>query len=119
MVVLTEGILQDDAFAQVVLAMQEMAPLRVLTVLADTSFQFPGKDFFLRIATEGLGQPGLGEVEGEGLSEGYKTLLKILALPISRAGSVGLLKGQVEEICQRMARLKGSAEGYNFTGPDS
>lgn len=78
--------------------------LEMVTVNADTSFEFPSPEFLTDLEKNGLGH--VGPDLGVPLSQAYRALLNVLALPLSPMGSEGLLEKQVSEICRRFRRYK-------------
>jgi len=107
LVLFTRGLLEDPSFARLMLAVATQG-LEYVTLNADAAFEFPSSDFFKRIESEGLGQPGLGREVGPSLSKVYRALLSILALPLSPHGSEGILKKQVAEVCSRFVDKSGA-----------
>ncbi|CAE8598630.1 unnamed protein product [Polarella glacialis] len=114
-VVLSKGLLEDPAFAGLLLATQSKFfgpsdPIEIVTVNGDSTFEFPSMDFFERLEINGLGHlevQGLGPGNGPRLAAAYRSLLSVLALPLSPHGSLKMLKEQVKEICRRFRRLDG------------
>ena len=72
---------------------------------ADTQFEFPGLEFLEELETAGL-EPSIPSELGPHLSLAYRSLLNVLALPLSPWGSEGLLQEQVAQICRRFRRYK-------------
>ena len=72
---------------------------------ADTQFEFPGLEFLEELETVGL-EPSIPAELGPHLSLAYRSLLNVLALPLSPWGSEGLLQEQVAQICRRFRRYK-------------
>lgn len=123
LVVLTKGLLRDPGFAQVLLAFMEAPgrarPPEIVTVLADTAFDFPGPELFERLEKEGLeegtsGRMALGLREGARLALAFKELLNVLALGLSPHGSAAILATQVDEMCRRFRKY---AEGSPRDAP--
>jgi len=100
-VILTRGILHNPDFARVILALND-ACLKFVTVQADVSFDFPGPGFYESILKEGLGTKDVGPQDGPKLVEAYQSLINVMALGFSPAGSIGIQQRQVEEICRRL-----------------
>eukprot|EP00913_Durusdinium_trenchii_P011361 g10672.t1 len=110
-VLLSRGILRDPGFAQTLLSVyiedsKQPRPLELVTVNADTQFQFPSPEFLVEVEEHGLGGP-LSAL-GPELSKAYRGLLNILALPLSPMASQGLLERQTAEVCRRFRRYKNS-----------
>ena len=81
LVVLTKGLLRCEAFAQVLLAFREAPnredePVDIVTVLADTAFDFPGPELYDRLAREG--QRRAGPAGGRAPGGGVQGLAKHL-----------------------------------------
>eukprot|EP00931_Biecheleriopsis_adriatica_P067961 TRINITY_DN42014_c0_g1_i1.p1 TRINITY_DN42014_c0_g1~~TRINITY_DN42014_c0_g1_i1.p1 ORF type:complete len:1517 (-),score=220.07 TRINITY_DN42014_c0_g1_i1:63-4421(-) len=115
-VALSKELLRDPAFAKLLLTTlegREEDPVEIVTVNADAGFQFPPLEFFKQLEDEGLGVSGLGPECGTRLSKAYRSLLSVLALPLSPHGSEGLLKEQVSEICRRFRNLQGLGDEGN------
>ncbi|CAE7880907.1 unnamed protein product [Symbiodinium sp. KB8] len=120
-VLFSRGMLRDPRFAKILLAtgaglrdnktmeVLEERTLEIVTVSADVGFEFPSADFFQELEEHGLGQADLGPETGPRLSKAYRSLLNILALPLSPLGSEGLLHKQVSEISRRFRRYKDPA----------
>ena len=121
LVVLTKGLLRCEAFARVLLTFRENpiregAQVEIVTVLADTAFDFPGPELYDRLGREGFGveraSVGLGPREGVRLAAVFKALLNILALGLSPHGSASIIETQVDELCRRFRKYKGgTAQG--------
>ncbi|CAE8604277.1 unnamed protein product, partial [Polarella glacialis] len=94
-VLFSKGLLRVPAFAEILLAIVESSNVEIVTVSADTGFEFPGPDFYKELEANGLREPGLGKETGLRLSKAYRALLSVLALPLSPLGSEGLLTKQV------------------------
>eukprot|EP00439_Symbiodinium_sp_Y106_P020097 s1659_g2.t1 len=115
-VLFSRGMLRDPRFAQILLKTgageeeQESSgrQLEIVTVSADTGFEFPSAEFYQELEVHGLGQEleGLGPEIGLRLSKAYRSLLNVLALPLSPMGSEGLLMKQTSEISRRFRRYK-------------
>ena len=111
-VLFSRGILRDTSFAQLLLSMyvdvedSVSRPLEIVTVNADTGFEFPSPEFLTELEENGLGK--IGPHLGEPLAKAYRSLLNVLALPLSPMGSEGLLEKQVSEICRRFRRYQNS-----------
>eukprot|EP00931_Biecheleriopsis_adriatica_P056953 TRINITY_DN33782_c0_g1_i1.p1 TRINITY_DN33782_c0_g1~~TRINITY_DN33782_c0_g1_i1.p1 ORF type:complete len:1737 (-),score=245.39 TRINITY_DN33782_c0_g1_i1:121-5331(-) len=107
LVLFSKGMLRDQNFAQVLLTVMEGSELdvEIVTVSADTGFVFPGPEFYKELEMEGLGVPGLGPEVGDRLSKAYRSLLSVLALPLSPLGSEGLIEKQLTEISRRFRKL--------------
>jgi hypothetical protein len=111
MVLLTGGLLKDSAFAEFLLeALRGKDDPRVpvpdiLTISADTSFQFPSGEFYTELEKQGLGTPGLGPEQGPSLSAAFRSMLSILALPFNALGSRGLIEQQISEVGIRARKL--------------
>ncbi|CAJ1409089.1 unnamed protein product [Effrenium voratum] len=113
-VLFSRGMLRDPRFAQILLSTgageEEPDPsvrqLEIVTVSADTGFEFPSAEFYKELEINGLGTEGLGPESGKLLSKAYRSLLNVLALPLSPMGSEGLLEKQVSEISRRFRRYK-------------
>lgn len=111
-VLFSRGILQDPGFAETLLSTyvegvegeEQERQLEMVTVNADTSFEFPSPEFLTDLEKNGLGH--VGPDLGVPLSQAYRVLLNVLALPLSPMGSEGLLEKQVSEICRRFRRYK-------------
>ncbi|CAL1151686.1 unnamed protein product [Cladocopium goreaui] len=108
-VLFSQGILQDPGFAETLLSTyvegeEQERQLEMVTVNADTSFEFPSPEFLTDLEENGLGH--LGPDLGVPLSQAYRALLNVLALPLSPMGSEGLLEKQVSEISRRFRRYK-------------
>ncbi|CAK9001285.1 unnamed protein product [Durusdinium trenchii] len=82
-----------------------------VTVTADTRFEFPSMDFYHEIATSGL---GMGEEVGRKLEKIYRSLLQMLALPLTPHGSKGLIEKQIHEICAKFPRYKDGMKGLEM-----
>ena len=98
-VVLTKGVLQDPAFAEVVLVFEwarQAEPVDILTVLAESNFLFPAPEFYADLENEGE--------RGSRVAAGFRRLMNILALPFSPHGSLGIMNTQAGEICRRFRR---------------
>ncbi|CAE7227713.1 Scube3 [Symbiodinium sp. KB8] len=117
-VLFSRGMLRDPHFAQILLATGAGAEeaedatarhLEIVTVSADAGFEFPSAEFYNELAVNGLGQEGLGPEIGLRLSKAYRSLLNVLALPLSPMGSEGLLERQTSEISRRFRRYKDPA----------
>ncbi|CAE8713782.1 unnamed protein product [Polarella glacialis] len=106
-VLFSRGMLRVPAFAEVLLAVVESEhDVGIVTVSADSGFEFPGPDFYKELEQKGLGEPGLGPEAGPRLSKAFKSLLSLLALPLSPLASEGLLEKQVSEISRRFHKFK-------------
>lgn len=84
--------------------------LKMATIHADSSFEFPGLDFYKDLEQNGLGFPLIGPDTGPALSRAYQHLLRRIALPLSCHGSESLIEHQVAAICDRL-KLRDSASG--------
>ncbi|CAK9059196.1 unnamed protein product [Durusdinium trenchii] len=111
-VLLAKGLLRDPSFAKILLSLyleteEKMdRQLEIITVNADENFEFPSVEF-LNELENGLGRElGIGLELGVYLSAAYRSLLNVLALPLSPLGSERLLEQQVLEICRRFRRYK-------------
>ena len=98
-------------------------PLELVTVNADTRFEFPSAEFFKDLEDFGLGLDNSGETPlpvelGPFLSSSYRGLLNVLALPFSPMGSQGLLEEQVSEISRRFRRYKNQIYGMALDDED-
>ncbi|CAE8680036.1 unnamed protein product [Polarella glacialis] len=122
-VLFSRGMLRDPNFALILLSANsqsgsdsERKP-ELVTVSADAGFEFPGPEFYRDLELQGLGfsdGTGSGPLGAEGgpeLARAYRSLLSVLALPLSPMGSIGLLEKQVSEICRRFRRYRYSAIG--------
>ncbi|CAK9062829.1 Metabotropic glutamate receptor 7 (mGluR7) [Durusdinium trenchii] len=116
-VLFSRGMLRDPRFAQILLSTgagkeveegAEEKHLEIVTVSADTGFEFPSAEFYKELEMQGLGE-GLGPESGPTLAKAYRALLNVLALPLSPLGSEGLLEKQVSEISRRFRRYKDPA----------
>lgn len=107
-----EGVKSQSSMLSTSSAASAMRILELVTVSADTGFEFPSLDFLTDLEKNGLAAPGLGPKTGPQLSKAYRSLLSVLALPMAPHGSAGLLGLQVSEICRRFRRYKNSAEGF-------
>lgn len=115
-VLFSRGMLRDPRFAQILLSTgagkeEEEANernLEIVTVSADTGFEFPSAEFYKELEVQGLGE-GLGPEIGPSLAKAYRALLNVLALPLSPLGSEGLLEKQVSEISRRFRRYRDPA----------
>jgi len=109
LVLLSRGLLQDPAFARILLEVlkdEGEGPIpSIVTVSADTGFQFPAGDFYTKLEAEGLGTPDLGAASGYQLSAAYRSLLAILAMPFNPLGSEGLIDTQISEVLRRTSKL--------------
>ncbi|CAJ1400413.1 unnamed protein product, partial [Effrenium voratum] len=77
----------------------------LVTVSADSSFTFPGHEFYSSLAAQGLGSGSEFEHDGPKLCDAYKTIFKKIALPLSAHASESLIVHQVKEISQRVASV--------------
>lgn len=84
--------------------------LKMATVHADSTFEFPGLDFYKDLEKNGLGFPLAGPDTGPALSRAYQHLLRRIALPLSCHGSESLIEHQVAAICHRL-KLQESSSG--------
>ncbi|CAE8681777.1 unnamed protein product [Polarella glacialis] len=100
-VVLSKGMLRDSAFANMLLVADKLElRLEIVTISADSGFEFPSLEFYSELERDCLGSPGpLGS--GADLAKAYQSLLSVLALPLSPKASQGLLEKQVSEISRR------------------
>ncbi|CAE7320100.1 Grm8 [Symbiodinium necroappetens] len=127
-VLFSRGMLRDPRFAQILLKTgageageeQESSgrQLEIVTVSADTGFEFPSAEFYQELEVRGLGQEGLGPEVGLRLSKAYRSLLNVLALPLSPMGSEGLLMKQTSEISRRFRRYKDPAQAQALDSAD-
>jgi len=115
-VLFSRGMLRDPSFAQILLATtyDEGRQMETVTVSADTGFEFPSPEFYSELENSGLGLAGLGPERGPELAKAYRSLLSVLALPLSPLGSAGLLEKQVAEISRRFRRYRTSAVGLSM-----
>ncbi|CAE8630546.1 unnamed protein product [Polarella glacialis] len=115
-VLLSKGMLRVPAFAEILLAVVESEHnVEIVTVSADSGFEFPGPDFYKELEQTGLGEAGLGPEAGPRLSKAFRSLLSVLALPLSPLGSEGLLDKQVSEISRRFRKFKKGASSFTLT----
>jgi hypothetical protein len=108
-VLLSKGLLQDSVFIEVLLTcetMRKAEPMDIVTVLADGYFHFPSPDFYSSLEGQGA--------EGALVATSFRRMLNILALPLSPAGSIGIMTTQVSEICRRFRRSKEGTEAGTF-----
>lgn len=128
-VLLSRGMLRDPGFAKILLSVylegesEGHRPLELVTVNADTRFEFPSAEFFKDLEDFGLGLDNSGETPlpvelGPFLSSSYRGLLNVLALPFSPMGSQGLLEEQVSEISRRFRRYKNQIYGMALDDED-
>merc|ERR1719174_2190741 len=99
--VLTKGLLQDAAFASVLVTFESRRvdqPVDIVTVLADNNFAFPSPEFYATLEDEGE--------KGRQLAAALRRVINILALTFSPAGSIGIMSTQVSEICRRFRLCK-------------
>eukprot|EP00930_Biecheleria_cincta_P028573 TRINITY_DN19944_c0_g2_i1.p1 TRINITY_DN19944_c0_g2~~TRINITY_DN19944_c0_g2_i1.p1 ORF type:complete len:1742 (-),score=234.93 TRINITY_DN19944_c0_g2_i1:108-5333(-) len=107
LVLFAKGMLRDPSFAEVLLTVTEGSEgsVEIVTVSADTGFEFPGPEFYKELEIEGLREVGLGPAVGVRLSQAFRSLLSVLALPLSPLGSHGLIEKQLNEISRRFRKL--------------
>jgi len=116
-VLLFSGTFQDPGFARILLT-SISAPgrdLEVVTVLADTHFNFPRE---LDEEPDGEDVENPKNLDNERLSQAYRGLLKVLALPFSPLASEGLQQQQVVEVAARMRRYQDAAEAATWDEVD-
>ncbi|CAE8629865.1 unnamed protein product [Polarella glacialis] len=112
-VILSKGMLRDPAFANMLLTAGRLQRrLEIVTINADSGFEFPGVEFYSELAADGLGSPGLGTEVGGDLVKEYQSLLSVLALPLSPQGSQGLLDMQVSEVIRRFRLYATRESGF-------
>ncbi|CAE8582168.1 unnamed protein product [Polarella glacialis] len=112
-VLFSRGMLRDPNFAKILLSANCLRGSawgrkpELVTVSADAGFEFPGPEFYRELELQGLGLSDaagsglLGAEAGPELAQAYRSLLSVLALPLSPLGSIVLLEKQVSEICRR------------------
>ncbi|CAE8587253.1 unnamed protein product [Polarella glacialis] len=122
-VLFSRGMLRDPNFALILLSANSLSGSaserkpELVTVSADAGFEFPGPEFYRELELQGLGLSDgtgsgpLGAEAGPELAQAYRSLLSVLALPLTPLGSIGLLEKQVSEICRRFRRYHDSATG--------
>ncbi|CAE8646997.1 unnamed protein product [Polarella glacialis] len=122
-VLFSRGMLRDPNFALILLSANSLSGSaserkpELVTVSADAGFEFPGPEFYRELELQGLGLSDaagsgpLGAEAGPELAQAYRSLLSVLALPLTPLGSIGLLEKQVSEICRRFRRYRDSATG--------
>jgi hypothetical protein len=110
LVVLTRGLLDDPAFADLLLMVEQArqdTPLEFVTALADSYFAFPAPSALAELRQRGD--------RGVRLAAAFGRLLNVLAIPVSPHGSSKLIGTQVGELCQRLPRcVEGSAKITHF-----
>jgi hypothetical protein len=101
--VLTKGLLQDLTFGEIVVELKtrQEQPIIMRPVLADTTFEFPGAEWYVRLARHRAD-----------FSEGVKKLLKDIAPPFSPHGSLNLMRSQISEVCKRLLLVHEAAKVY-------
>merc|ERR1712154_657122 len=73
----------------------------MLPISADTSFDYPGGEFYTQIERHGL-PPALGPEEGPELKKAYGRLMRVIAKPVSPHASMRLIEAQVGEMVKRL-----------------
>jgi hypothetical protein len=103
LITFTKGVLKEVMFADVLLKLREGGggeEKEIITINADTSFDFPDPGFYARL--EQCGEPIVRSPEhGKQLAEMYGAMMKILAIGFSGHGSLTILNTQVDAICRR------------------
>ncbi|CAE8678468.1 unnamed protein product [Polarella glacialis] len=111
-VVLSKGMLRDPAFANMLLVAEGLERrLEIVTINADSGFEFPSLEFYSELERDCLGSPGLLG-SGADLAKAYQSLLSLLALPLSPQASQGLLEKQVSEISRRFRSYATREKGF-------
>lgn len=84
---------------------------RIITVSADSTFVFPGHEFYTSLGAQGIpGIDDLGPEVGPVLCDAYRSIFKKISLPFSGHASVGMIEHQVKEIGKRVAAHLHGAE---------
>lgn len=121
-ILLSRGMLRDPGFAETLLSAYvegegvSSRPLEMVTVNADTHFEFPSAEFYRDLEEHSL--PGVELHLGPHLSKAYRAMLNVLALPLSPMGSEGLLTKQVAEIARRFRRYQSAGFAESLDDED-
>lgn len=108
---LTSGVLADPIFADALLVAVDRE-LGMAPFAGDgMGFQFPGADYYDRLAAVGFETPELGPDKGPQLARAYKALLSILALRYTPHGSAEELGMEVRNLAKCTAMKKRPGEG--------
>ena len=100
---------------------QGLAWKQLLTVNADTSFVYPGHEFYTVLHGQGLGTEDLGPDVGPHLVDAYKAIFKKISMPFSCShGAEPMLQQQAKEISKRLlASMDGGVMSKTATGRGS
>eukprot|EP00927_Polykrikos_kofoidii_P064635 TRINITY_DN6005_c0_g2_i3.p1 TRINITY_DN6005_c0_g2~~TRINITY_DN6005_c0_g2_i3.p1 ORF type:complete len:1600 (+),score=217.88 TRINITY_DN6005_c0_g2_i3:684-4802(+) len=106
-VLLTRGVLSNPLWArQVVLVTSKEAQVETIPVVADSSFGFPGAEFWANLAIGRVihpEEPEIADVSLEDITFSYRMLLSVIAMKFTEFGSEIIQKA---EICQISRRLR-------------
>merc|ERR1712232_493782 len=75
----------------------------IVTILADSAFDFPDPSLFDEIEKEGS-ENGSDSGRGARMVAAFKALLNVLALDLSPHGSMAIIQTQVDQICRRFRK---------------
>ena len=100
---------------------QGLAWRQLLTVNADTSFVYPGHEFYTVLHGQGLGTEDLGPDVGPLLVDAYKAIFKKISVPFGCSHAAEpMLQQQAKEISKRLlASMDGGVMGKIATGRGS
>lgn len=104
-VVLSKGILFEPSFARVLLIAHKFDFLEYVNMNLDSTFEFPSLSFYDQLESDECTFAAFTLSERKELIEIYRSLLSVLALPLTAWASNGLLNLQVSQMCRRL-RLK-------------
>lgn len=105
--VLSQGLLQDQMFAEILFAIEQQRspdPVELRPVLIDTGFQFPGAEYYADLAQAGD--------KGKLLAQAYRRMLNVIAVGFNVMGSSGMMNQQIDEICKRMAKTSAPGDKW-------
>ena len=107
-VVLTQGLLQDPTFADLLFKVESMrktAQVELRPILADPTFAFPGPEYYAELTAQKT-------QKGDTLVLAYRRMLNVIALGFNPMGSTGIMGTQVGEIIRRMKKTNDAATTY-------
>jgi hypothetical protein len=106
-VVLTQGLLTDKAFMEVLYTLEagrKKEPIELRPMLADQNFNFPGPEYYEELASQGN--------VGTTLEAGFKRMLSVIALGFNAQASRGIMDQQVTEFCRRLGATQNPMKEY-------
>jgi hypothetical protein len=98
LVVLTRGILESDGFPEKLRAAEGMD---IVSILADTQFEFPTPSFYLRLIKGKLGLDS--RVPPKQIFGDYKALFNKLTIGFSVGGNLNILRTEIEAVLSRLS----------------